>query len=384
MSDVIYLDNAATTFPKPENVYNAMDEANRNYCVNAGRSSYKLAKKATEIIEDTKKLLLKLVNAKNSANVVFSPSVTISLNQILNGLDFVNNSTVYVSPYEHNAVARPLNLISKKNSINIRELPLNENTLEIDIERMKYMFAKEHPACVCSTFVSNVTGYILPIDEIFREAKKYNAVTVLDAAQAIGLIDINLEKLDIDFLAFAGHKTLYGPFGIAGFIDNSSIYLKEFIVGGTGSDSLNLDMPKNSPNKYEYASPNIVAIAGLKAALDYIDVDKIHSHERLLTDYLIKGLEDIKGIKIYLPHNLINHISIVSFVVDGYKSEDIGMILDEDFNIAVRTGYHCAPFIHKYLKDEFSLGTVRVGLSYFNSKEDVRNLINAINDILLI
>lgn len=178
------------------------------------------------------------------------------------------------------------------------------------------------------------------------------------------------------------HKTLYGPFGIAGFIDNSGIDLKEFIVGGTGSDSLNLDMPQGKPNRYEYASPNIVAIAGLKAALDVINIDEIYKQEKHLTNYLIAQLSKINGIKLFLPKNLDYHISIVSFAVEGYKSEDIGMLLDEDFNIAVRTGYHCAPYIHKYLKDETSLGTVRVGLSYFNSKEDIDALINALDDIV--
>jgi len=383
MNKLIYLDNAATTFPKPESVYKIMDEANRNYAVNAGRGSYKLAKMATKIIDDTKKSILKLVNANDSAKVIFSPSVTIAINQILNGLNFSKDSIIYVSPYEHNAVARTLNIISNRNKLLIRELPINETTYEIDIDKMKYMFSKEPPKCVCSTYVSNVTGYILPVKEIFREAKKFDAITVLDAAQAVGLIDMNLKDIDVDFAVFAGHKTLYGPFGIAGFIDNNNVYLKEFIVGGTGSDSLNLDMPQNSPNKYESASPNIVAISGLNAAIEFLNVDNIYKHEKMLTEYLIKELRKIDKVKMFLPQNLNNHISIVSFVVEGYKSDSIGMLLDEDYNIAVRTGYHCASYIHKYLKDGSTLGTVRVGLSYFNTKEDIDEFIFAIREILL-
>lgn len=382
MDKVIYLDNAATTFPKPESVYTTMDEANRNYAVNSGRGSYKLAKLATKIIDDTKKSILKLANAKDTAKIIFSPSITISFNQILNGLNIPANSTIYVSPYEHNAVARTINYISKKNKHIIKELPINEQTLEIDLDKMKYMFSKERPSCVCATYVSNVTGYILPVSEIFRESKKYNAITVLDAAQALGLIKMNLKEFDADFVAFAGHKTLYGPFGIAGIIDNSNIELSEFIVGGTGSDSLNLDMPQTSPYKYESASPNIVAIAGLKAALEFIDVEKIYNHEKMLTNYLIEQLLKYKKVKMYLPHNLDNHISIVSFNIEGYKSEDVGMILDEDYNIAVRTGYHCAPFIHKYLKDQQELGTVRIGLGYFNTFKDIDILVKAIQDVM--
>lgn len=378
---MIYLDNAATTFPKPEAVYQSMDYINRNLALNAGRGAYNAAKKVSEIIDDTRNALKKLVNADSNAISVFTPSVTIALNQILMGLDLKNGDIVYASPYEHNAVARTLHLLVKEKGIIVKELPINQETLEIDIDKMKYVLAKDKPKCVCSTYVSNVTGYILPIDEIFTEARKNNAVTVLDAAQAVGLIEMDLQKLKVDFMAFAGHKTLYGPFGIAGFIINSNTNLKEVIVGGTGSDSLNLEMPQYIPNKFEPASTNIVAISGLKAALEWIDVESIYTHEKELTSYLVSKLTDIDGVKLYLPKNLDKHISIVSFNIDGYKSEEIGMILDEDFDIAVRTGYHCAPFIHKYLKDEEYFGTVRVSLGKFNEIKEIDTLINAIEEI---
>lgn len=379
---MIYLDNAATTFPKAEEVYKAMDMANRNLAVNAGRGSYQLAREANKLIDDAKELLLRLVNAPNQAKVIFTASVTIAINEILNGIRFEKNDVVYVSPYEHNAVARTLRLIEKNKNIKIIEMPLNPENLEIDIERLKYLFSKERPTCVCSTHISNVTGYILPVQEIFRLAKEFDAITIMDAAQSMGLIDINASTLKADFVAFAGHKTLYGPFGIAGFIDVNLIELDEYIVGGTGSDSLNLDMPQLSPNKYESASSNIVAIAGLKVALERLQSDKTAGFEKKLTEYTFNKLKNIDGITLYVPKNPEARVSIISFNVEGYKSEDIGMILDQDYGIAVRTGYHCAAYIHKHLKDEEFLGTVRIGIGKFNSIEEVDKLASAISEII--
>lgn len=381
MDKLIYLDNAATTFPKPETVYFNMDLVNRNMAINAGRGSYQLAKKATALIEDTKYKLLNLINAVEDAHVIFTPSVTIALNQILQGIEWSKNSVVYVSPYEHNAIARTIHLLQNKFGFKVIELPIKADSLEIDIDKMIYLFSKENPTCVCVNNISNVTGYILPANEIFKEAKKYSAITILDAAQAMGLLPMNFKELNADFIGFAGHKTLYGPFGIAGFIMNKNIVLNEVIVGGTGSDSLNLNMPTSNPAKYESSSQNIVAIAGLHASLIDLDIKKIYDTELILTKYLVEQLVQVQGINLHLPGDDKKHISIVSFTVDGFISHDIGMILDEDFGIAVRTGYHCCPFIHKYLKDENSLGTVRIGLGRFNTKEDIDALVKALINI---
>ena len=378
---MIYLDNAATTFPKPEEVYLAMDEANRTYAVNAGRGSYRVAQYASKVIDDTRNEILKLVHGDKGTSVVLVPSVTIALNQILHGLSFVSGDIVYVSPYEHNAEAQTLNLISKRKGIVIKELPINEETMELDLDRVRYQFSREQPKCVCVTHVSNVTGYILPIADLLNEAKNYDAITILDASQSLGLLEVNVKKIKADFIAFAGHKTLYGPLGVAGFIINSGVVLDEFIVGGTGSDSLNLNMPQSIPNKYEAASSNIVAIAGLNAALKWININDIYEHEKYLTDYLVDKLKGISNIKLYLPDCKHAHISIVSFNIDGYKADDLGLVLDQDFDIAVRTGYHCAPYIHKYLQDEYALGTVRVGIGFFNSEKDIDILINALLEL---
>ena len=161
------------------------------------------------------------------------------------------------------------------------------------------------------------------------------------------------------------------------------VELKNIFTGGTGSDSLNLDMPLELPERYEPASHNIVAIAGLNAALNEIDITKINNHEKYLSEYLLSELSDINNIKLYLPDNLNNHIGIISFNIEGYKAEDVGTILDEEFKIAVRTGYHCAPLIHRFLKDEEFMGTVRVGIGQFNTTEDIDQLVYAVRDIVL-
>lgn len=378
----IYLDNAATTFPKPGIVYDQMDSINRTLSVNTGRGSYRLAREAAEIIETTKKKILKIVNGQETSTVIFSPSVTIAMNQILQGIDWDARAIVYVSPYEHNAVARTVRFLQKKYHFSVIELPLISDSLEIDIDKMIYQFSKEKPTCICLNAISNVTGYILPIKKIFEEAKKYNAITLLDAAQALGLIKININDLQADCIAFAGHKTLYGPFGIGGFIKKNEFFLNEFLVGGTGSNSLSVDMPAKEPDKYESASSNIVAIAGLDAALSVLNQEELYRKEKEITEYLVNQLSMINKVKVFMPSNKDHHIGIVSFVIEGFSSEDIGMILDEDFNICVRTGYHCAPYIHKYLNDESYLGTIRIGLGQFNTKKDIDKLVDAINDIV--
>lgn len=376
---MIYLDNAATTFPKSESVYRALDDANRNCAFNAGRGSYAKARLATELIDRTKKQIKELVNASSSCSVAFTPSITIAINQILQGIDFRNGDNVYFSSYEHNAVARTLHLIHNRVNINLIEIPINEKTLEIDIEKLKYEFSVNPPRCVCCTHISNVTGYVLPVGEIFECARRYGAITVLDTAQSLGVEKVDLAQMNVTFLAFAGHKSLYGPLGIGGFITNGKVKLDELMAGGTGSNSLILDMPAESPDRYEFASTNIVAVAGLSQALTEIDYGNLLYEDKLLKK-LIEGLSKIEDVELYIPDSKL-HRNIVSFNLKNYKSQDLGMILDDDFGIAVRTGYHCAPFIHKWLKDDKNLGTVRVGIGKFNTEDDIDTLLDAVREI---
>lgn len=381
LEENIYLDNAATTFPKSEAVYKAMDDANRRFAVNAGRGSYKLAREANAIIDDTKERLLRLVSASSTSKVVFTSSITISLNMILQGITWQKGDIVYVSPYEHNAVARTLEKLKNDFQIVVKLMPLTEE-FDINLPLLESLFITDRPKCVCCTGVSNVTGYILPTKEIFKAAKECGAITILDSAQSLGLIEQKLD--DIDFLAFAGHKTLYGPFGIGGFIDNSRVKLKQVIVGGTGSNSLILSMPEETPNRYESSSPNIVAIAGLNAALEELDVNHNFKFEKELTEYAIEKLEEISNIRIYKSQKMDSQIGIISFNIrnSGLSADDIGNILDEEFGIAVRTGYHCAPYIHNLLGDIEYSGTVRIGLGKFNTREHIDALCDALENIV--
>lgn len=378
---MIYLDNAATTYPKPECVYNKMDYIARNGAVNAGRGSYALAQEATHLIEETREMLKSAIGIQNDVEVVFLPSITLAMNQIIQGMKWGSGDVVYVSPYEHNSVARTLNYCQKRNGIVIRELPIEADTMLIDIDKMKYEFAKKHPKAIFCTHISNVTGYILPIKEIFAEGKRYDSINVLDSAQSLGLIEIEAADINVDLIAFTAHKSLYGPIGVGGFVNVTGINIDEFIVGGTGSDSLNLDMPMHGVSRFEAGSYNIVAIAGLNEALRNINIKQVFNHERNLTVLLREQMTGIKGIRLLLPGDLNKHIGIVSFIIKNMNSNDVADILNEDYDIAVRSGYHCAPFIHKYLKDEKSLGTVRVGLGQFNTTNDVELLVNAIRDL---
>ena len=380
---MIYLDNAATTFPKPEQVYDAVNKAQRQYAVNAGRGSYRTSRKANDVINETRELIADLVRCPDSKNVVLSPSATIALNQIINGLPYDNDTAVYVSPYEHNAVVRTLHRLSEIYGFTVRQLPVLSNTFEIDIDEMKNRFAVVHPDYVYVNHVSNVTGYILPYKTIFSESKKYNAVNILDTAQSLGVIDIAIDS-DIDFLAFAGHKNLYSNIGVGGFVYNSKIELKPFITGGTGSNSLDPEMPASLPGKYEAASPDIVAIASLNASLKWlrsVGIGEVYRYKKELTEYAVERLSKINKIQLLLPEQNEEHISVISFLHEDYTPNELAEILDMDFDIAVRSGYHCAPYVHKLISTEDTLGTVRVGLGYFNTKNDIDRLAEALTEL---
>lgn len=377
---MIYLDNAATTFPKPERVYTALETANRELSFNAGRGSYKAARAASAIIDDTKNRLLSLFHATGYADIVFTPSVTHALNQVLNGLDLTGNSVIYVSPYEHNAVARTVYQLSVNSGASVKMLPLTKD-LQIDLEKAKYQFSINSPSVVILNALSNVTGYILPVAEIFLMAKEYGAITVLDAAQAAGLIDLDMPALNADVLCFAGHKTLMGPFGIGGFLIKHGITLKKVLTGGTGSASFTLDMPEEAPGRYEASSTNVVAIAGLNASLKGLDINEHRKTLRELTEYLLEALNGIPSVNLMGTFDTDKTLGIVSFVVEGYQSDEVGIILDDEYDIAVRTGYHCAPYIHDYLGDKPYHGTIRIGIGQFNTKEDIDALISAIKSL---
>lgn len=377
---MIYLDNAATSFPRPEPVYAEMDRVNRNLSVNAGRGGYRAAREASAVIQNTRNAISRLFHCNGLADVVFTPSITQAMNQIINGFRVDCDTVIYISPYEHNAVARTVEAVRNNTGCKICFLPLEEDSLKIDIQKMEYMFHEKRPDIVISTVISNVTGYRLPVEKIFMKAREYGAITVADAAQAAGLINIDYQSFYADIIAFAGHKTLCGPLGIGGFIIRKGLVLDHIFTGGTGSDSLNLKMPEESPDRYEAASENIVAIAGLNAALEWLRENPHEKKIQELTDYLVSELEENDKITV-LGVNGEQYHGIVSFIVDGYDSNDVGSILDDEFDIAVRTGFHCAPYIHKYLNDLTTAGTIRIGIGPFNTEQDIDELIESLRSL---
>lgn len=377
-----YFDNAATTFPKPEEVYRKMDQANRELSVNAGRGSYALAREAAALMDKTREQLRKLVHGTDIAEVVLTSSATMAANEIIGGMSWNSEDVVYVSPFEHNAVMRPLAMMQKQYGFQLLELPMMEGVQTIDLEKTDFLFGQAAPTKMFLTQVSNVTGYILPVKELTNLAKEYPCEVVIDASQSLGLLELDLRYLKADYVLFAGHKNLYGPFGIGGFFIQSGSSLKPYIAGGTGTDSLNLDMPESSPVKFEPASPNIVAIAGMSAAMEVIqkDSEDFYQEEKFLTDMLAARLKEISGVTLYLPPEEA-HIGIVAFNIQGYKASEVGMILDEDYDMAVRTGYHCAPLIHKYLMDVSYSGVVRASVGRYTTVSAIEKFVEAVREV---
>lgn len=288
---MIYLDNSATTFPKPEEVYQALDYANRHLAFNAGRGSYQQAKEASEIIQKTREEIGGFVGA-SSSDVAFLSSATESLNLIINGLSLEDGDNVYISPFEHNAIVRPLYEIQKYKKIEIMIIPFNQKTWLPDLYKLEGMMAFKKPKAVFVSQVSNVTGLMIDYKSIFEISKKYGAINVLDSAQAFGVFNPSLD--DVDFCVFAGHKSLYASFGIAGIISKKFNVLKVTKSGGNGSDSLNHSMPDDGYARIESGSPNIVAAYGLLTSSKWLKRHNVFDEESKLTHYFINKLEKDK------------------------------------------------------------------------------------------
>ena len=379
--DAVYLDNAATTFPKPSEVYDYMMDMYKNYGINAGRGKSSSSVNIDMIIEDTRKMLKNLVNAKDSYEAVFAPSATIALNQILFGLDYSSIKNIYITKFEHNAVLRTLNEIKKREDINIHFLDFDSNEWDYDYDEIKYKFSNAKPDLVIVNHTSNVFGYTSDIEKIYEVSKEYNPKYIIDASQSLGVESIDVWKCKFDFIVFAGHKTLYAPFGIAGFIMNKSIDLKPLIYGGTGTESANLNMPNVNPTKYEAGSMNILSVFGLYKALLWINevgIESIKERKRQLTDKLVNVIEKYDYIQTYIPKQ--NHTSIVSFRVKGYPVDSMGEAIANNYNIALRYGLHCAPYAHE-ITNTLPEGTIRVSIGYFTTEEDIKRFDYALSEL---
>lgn len=375
-----YFDNAATTYPKPECVYQKMDEFYRSSGASVGRGNYKLAQSAASLIGETRMLIQELLHCP-AKQVVFEPTATIALNIIIQGIVQIGISNVYTSPFEHNAVTRTLHHFEKKGVIKVYQLAVSDS-MQYDLERIRYQFDTIKPELVIISHASNVVGLVAPVEDIFILAKKYNAVTLVDMAQTAGLVDLNVGLSTIDFAVFAGHKTLYGPTGISGFVMNPIVKFPAILFGGTGYESANQDMPESIPQKYEMGTLNISGIAGLNAALKWEreeTIKRIWQVEQEHRERLVNLLEQYPFIKIIgnKPNN--KYVGIVSALIEGISSDSAGPVFDH-LNIAVRTGLQCAPLAHKFL-GTYPAGTIRFSVGYFTSNQDFDDLEKALQYI---
>ncbi|MFH1362497.1 MAG: aminotransferase class V-fold PLP-dependent enzyme [bacterium] len=367
----IYFDNAATSWPKPESVYQAMDHYMREVGANPGRSGHSRSVEAARVIFETREELAELFGVDSSERVVFSSNATHSLNLALKGLLKAGDEVVTTN-MEHNSVIRPLRFLEQKIGVKVKVVAVSELKQAItDATKLVVML-----------HASNVTGEVFPIKEIGAFCRQKGVLFLVDAAQTAGIVPINLEQDNIDLLAFTGHKGLLGPQGIGGLCLGKNVELEPLVQGGTGSSSDSEFQPEVLPDKLEAGTLNGPGCSGLLAGVKFIKqkgLEKIHQHELKLTQKLITGLKPIKSVKIY-GETLPDRVGVVSFNIDGILPSEIGQRLDKDHGIMVRVGLHCSPLAHKAI-GTFPQGTVRIGFSCFNVEEEVHLLITALSSL---
>jgi cysteine desulfurase family protein len=377
---MIYLDNAATSWPKPESVYRTMDDFLRTKGGNPGRGSNTMALAAGEAVEETRRLVARLINAPEANRIIFTLNCTDALNLGLKGL-LKPGDHVITDSIGHNSLVRPLRKLEQNGIKVTRVLPSPDTGFisPLDIEAAIIGDTR----LIAVTHASNVNGVIQPIEEYGFVARKHNIAFMVDAAQTAGKYPIDVEASNIDLLAFSGHKGLFGPPGTGVLFIGSRVNLDTVREGGTGSFSEQEEQPEILPDKYESGTINSVGIAGLGAGLKFIfdeSLDKIIAHEIFFTGKLIAGLRDISGVALYLPKDLSQMVPVVSFNIKGYQPGEVGTILDQAFDIKVRAGLQCAPVAHKTL-GTFPSGTVRLSPGYLNLAEEIEFTVKAVERI---
>ncbi len=377
---MIYFDNAATTFPKPKIVYDTIMDSMMNYGANPGRSGHRLALKSGRGVFETRQLLSQFFKTGNPMNIIFTFNCTESLNIGIKGLLKAGDHVITTS-MEHNSVLRPIQHLSK---IGVESTIVKANTQglinPLDIENA----IRPNTRLIVTTHMSNLLGSIMPIEEIGAIAKKHDIYYLVDGAQSAGVYDIDVKKMNIDMLAFPGHKGLFGPQGTGGLYINEDIDFESIFQGGTGSDSSSIIQPDTRPDKFESGTINAPGLIGLGAGLKFImekGVQNIRKHEEELTNHFIEEIKKIEGISLYGP--LSNRQGpVVSLNVRDIDSSEISYILDEEYKIAVRPGLHCAPLAHKTI-DTLNQGTVRFSFGFSNTHEEIEFAINALKEIVI-
>lgn len=373
---MIYLDNAATTWPKPGETLAAINDCITRAGANPGRGGHKMSLAAGRIIFDAREELAGLFNVKDPARIVFTGNATESMNLAIKG--FVRpGDHVITSSMEHNAVARPLHVLGKR-GVEVSEVRCSpEGDLDpVDISRV----IRQNTTAVILLHASNVTGTIMPIEEIGQLTREKGLCLIVDAAQTAGFLDIDVEKFNIDMLVFTGHKSLYGPQGTGGLYIREGIDPEPLMEGGTGSSSESLEQPEEMPDKFESGTPNTPGIAGLGAGVRFIKtkgLDQIRRHERELLARFLDGLLQIRGMEIYGSCDPSRRVPVVSINIKGQESSEIAFIMDKVFDIACRSGLHCAPSAHRTIGTQ-DRGAVRFSFSLFNTTGEVDFVLEAL------
>ncbi len=376
----IYLDNAATSFPKPKVVVDAVYDFMVNNGTSSGRGSYKKAMQSDYIVYECRKLVGKLFNFDDPKKVVFTSNVTDSLNIVIRGI-LKENDHVITSSLEHNAVWRCLKTLERDMNIKIDTVECSKDGITNPEDIKKYI--RKDTALIVFTQASNVLGTVQPIREIGKIARANEIPFLVDAAQSAGAMKIDVKEDNIDILAFTGHKSLLGPMGTGGLVLNTDICIKPLKAGGTGGDSAYEYQPDYYPNHLETGTSNVSGIAGLREAIKFLNkegIENIHNKEKELTKYAFEQLKAVKDIEIYGPKDCEKILGVISFNIKNKRPEDVGSILDQKYDIMVRAGLHCAPTAHDIIGTK-QRGTLRIGIGYFNEKEDIDKLVEALNNL---
>lgn len=376
----IYLDNAATSFPKPKEVYEAVNMAMTEIGANPGRGGHKLSLQASRIVFECREEIASLFNIPDSKNIIFTSNATEALNLAIKGI-LKKDDKVITTTLEHNSVIRPLNKLEKELNIKITFIKPNDQGL-FSLDDIIPLLG-DGIKLVALTHASNVIGNITPVEEIFSYCRKRGIITLLDAAQTAGLIPIDVQKMNIDLMACPGHKALYGPQGTGFLYIKNGLELDTLKEGGTGTESSSIIQPMELPERYESGTLNMPGIAGLLAGIRFIKkigMENIRNHELKLMRKLIEGLNNIKNVKLYGSLNPEKMTSTLSFNLINLDCSEVGFILDEVYNIYTRVGLHCAPLAHKTI-GTFPNGTVRVSPGYFNTEGDIDEFLKAIKEI---
>lgn len=384
MEGLIYLDNAATSWPKPESVYEFMLSFYKRCGVNPGRSGFDQAIEAGNLLEDLRARLTRFFGGDEVVpeRLCFGYNATDALNLIIQG-SLERGDHVVTTNLEHNSVIRPVNHLVRDRGVLATFVPFNgQGFVEPDAIRKAI---KPHTKLVIVNHGSNVLGTVQPVKEIGKVCREKGVLFAMDASQTAGAVPINMKEMHIDMLAFTGHKSLLGSTGIGGLCVREHVQLRHTRSGGTGVRSAHPYHLDEYPYRMEFGTPNMMGVASLWAAQDWIrekgGVENIHAEEMKLTRRLVEGIKNVEGIITYCCDNMENHLSTLTMNVEGIDAGNAGIMLDVDFNIATRTGLHCAPLVHTQIGTLEIHGGVRFSIGAFNTEEHISAAVEAVTEI---